>query len=275
MCTPRELNCIMPPHLMDRLAQSDDRDVRDAAIRTLVASAELRGQRSILPGVAAALATPTQGRRTIFDAHSRESLDGADMKRSESSPVSPDDSVNRAFDGLGATRKFYLDVLNRDSIDGMGMRLDGYVHYGDRYNNAMWDGKHMVFGDGDGVMFTDFTQSLTVIGHELTHGVTENTAGLEYHNQSGALNESLSDVFGSVIEQWSLNQTAENARWLIGPEIFTPGARYGSRRQRRSSCELWHPQQSVLPCRRQHRGSRVGGAWSHLVRIAESLEQYD
>jgi len=223
MCTPRELNCIMPPHLMDRLAQSDDQDVRDAAIRTLVASAELRGQRSILPGVAAALATPTQGRRTIFDAHSRESLDGADMKRSESSPVSPDDSVNRAFDGLGATRKFYLDVLNRDSIDGMGMRLDGYVHYGDRYNNAMWDGKHMVFGDGDGVMFTDFTGSLTVIGHELTHGVTENTAGLEYHNQPGALNESVSDVFGSLIEQWSLNQTAENARWLIGPEIFTPG----------------------------------------------------
>jgi Zn-dependent metalloprotease len=196
---------------MDRLAQSDDRDVRDAAIRTLLASAELRGQRSILPGVAAALATPTQGRRTIFDAHSRESLDGADMKRSESSPVSPDDSVNRAFDGLGATRKFYLDVLNRDSIDGMGMRLDGYVHYGDRYNNAMWDGKHMVFGDGDGVMFTDFTQSLTVIGHELTHGVTENTAGLEYHNQSGALNESLSDVFGSVIEQWSLNHSGKRA----------------------------------------------------------------
>jgi Zn-dependent metalloprotease len=223
MRTPRELNCIMPPHLMDRLAQSDDRIVRDAAIRTLVASAEMRRQRSIVPGVAAALATPTQGRRTIFDAHHQEALDGAELKRSESSPVSADDSVNRAFDGLGATRKFYLDVLGRDSIDGMGMRLDGYVHYGDRFNNAMWDGKHMVFGDGDGAMFTDFTQSLTVIGHELTHGVTENTAALEYHNQSGALNESVSDVFGSLVEQWTLNQTAETARWLIGPEIFTPG----------------------------------------------------
>src|SRR5689334_21583380 len=117
MCTTRELNCIMPPHLMDRLAQSDDRNVRDAAIRTLVASTAIRGRRSIMPGVAAALATPTQGRRTIFDTHQRESLDGADLKRTESSPVSADDSVNRAFDGLGATRKFYLDVLNRDSID--------------------------------------------------------------------------------------------------------------------------------------------------------------
>ena len=223
MCTSRGLNCIMPPHLLDRLAQSADRDVRDAAIRTMVASAQMRGQRSVMPAIARALATPTQGRRTIFDAHHQESLAGADMKRAETSPVSADDTVNRAFEGLGSTRKFYAEVFDRDSIDGMGMRLDGYVHYGDRFNNAFWDGKHMVFGDGDGTMFTDFTKSLGVIGHELTHGVTENTAGLEYHDQPGALNESISDVFGSLIDQWSQKQAAETASWLIGPEIFTPG----------------------------------------------------
>lgn len=223
MCTSRGLNCIMPPHLLDRLVQSDDPTVRDAAIRTLVASAEMRGERSVVPAISAALATPAQGRRTIFDAHHLESLSGGEMKRAESSPVSSDDAVNRAFDGLGTTRKFYKEVFDRDSIDGMGMRLDGYVHYGDRLNNAFWDGRHMLFGDGDGTMFTDFTKSPGVIGHELAHGVTQNTAGLEYHNQSGALNESVSDVFGSLIEQWSLNQTAETASWLIGPEIFTPG----------------------------------------------------
>jgi Zn-dependent metalloprotease len=80
----------------------------------------------------------------------------------------------------------------------------------------------MVFGDGDGVIFMDFTGSLDVIGHELTHGVTEFAAGLEYHNQSGALNESVSDVFGSVVKQWSLKQTADKADWLIGADIFTP-----------------------------------------------------
>jgi Zn-dependent metalloprotease len=223
MCKSGGLNCIMPPHLLDRLVQSDDRDVRDAAIRTLVASAQMRGKRSVVPAMAVALATPTQGRRTIFDALHQESLGGVELKRAETSPVATDDAVNRAFDGLGSTRKFYAEVFDRDSIDGMGMRLDGYVHYGDRFNNAFWDGKHMVFGDGDGRMFTDFTGSLDVIGHELTHGVTENTAGLAYHNQSGALNESISDVFGSLIDQWSLNQTAEVAGWLIGPEIFTPG----------------------------------------------------
>jgi Zn-dependent metalloprotease len=80
----------------------------------------------------------------------------------------------------------------------------------------------MVFGDGDGMLFSDFTGSLDVIGHELTHGVTETSAGLVYHRQSGALNESVSDVFGSLVKQWSLNQSAEDADWLIGADIFTP-----------------------------------------------------
>ena len=71
-------------------------------------------------------------------------------------------------------------------------------------------------------LFTSFTQSLDVIGHELTHGVTEFTAGLEYHNQSGALNESISDVFGSLVKQWTLHQDANSADWLIGAEVFTP-----------------------------------------------------
>jgi len=73
------------------------------------------------------------------------------------------------------------------------------------------------------VIFTDFTNSLDVIGHELTHGVTEFTVNLEYHLQSGALNESMSDVFGSLVKQWSLGQTADEADWLIGAEILTPG----------------------------------------------------
>ena len=142
--------------------------------------------------------------------------------RSESGPASSDESVNRAFDGLGATRKFYLDVFDRDSIDDRGMRLLGYVHFSVDYNNAFWDGREMVFGDGDGKMFSDLTGSLDVIGHELTHGVTGATAGLVYHLQPGALNESMSDVFGSLVKQWSLKQTTEQADWLIGGDVFTP-----------------------------------------------------
>ena len=130
--------------------------------------------------------------------------------------------MNRAFAGLGSTRDFYKDVLDRNSLDGHGMRLNSYVHYSAGYNNAFWDGSQMVFGDGDGVLFTDFTRSLDVIAHELTHGVTEFTAGLEYHNQSGALNKSMSDVFGSLVKQWVGKETADQADWLIGAEVFTP-----------------------------------------------------
>jgi Zn-dependent metalloprotease len=216
------LNCITPPFLLRRLLESDDARVREAALNTLVASSRLRGLRESRAGLLATT-TPTEGRRSIFDARHRTTVTGAILKRSEGAPKSSDVSVNQAYDGLGATRDFYRDVLQRDSIDGRGMSLNGYVHRGRNFNNAFWDGKEMVFGDGDGVLFTDFTASLDVIGHELTHGVTEFTAGLEYHDQPGALNEHISDTFGSVVKQWSLKQTADEADWLIGAEVFTPG----------------------------------------------------
>jgi Zn-dependent metalloprotease len=101
------------------------------------------------------------------------------------------------------------------------MPLNGTVHFGQDYNNAFWDGQRMVFGDGDGELFNRFTIALDVIGHELTHGVTEDEAQLIYAYQSGALNESISDVFGSLVKQRTLNQTADQADWLIGAGLFT------------------------------------------------------
>ncbi|AWM36728.1 Protease PrtS precursor [Gemmata obscuriglobus] len=219
----RCLNCITPPHILEKLLESKDKDIRQAALSTLLTTARLRGERAIRGAVAFAAAGPGGGRRTIFDCRNGSFLPNAVLARTEDGAPAADESVNRAFDGLGTTRDFYREVLERDSIDGHGMRLDGYVHRGVQYNNAFWDGREMVFGDGDGVVFTDFTSSLDVIAHELTHGVTEFTAGLEYHFQSGALNESISDVFGSLVKQWSLGQSADAADWLIGAEVFTPG----------------------------------------------------
>ncbi|MCW2701724.1 MAG: peptidase thermolysin [Blastococcus sp.] len=222
MTASRALNCIVPPHILAKLLESSDTAIRDAAMRTLLTTMRLRGEREVRTTLLGRSA-PAQGRRTVLDCRHSTVLPSAVIARTEDGPESGDISVNRAFDGFGATRQFYLDVMGRNSIDGRGMRLDGYVHRGVDYNNAFWDGQEMVFGDGDGVIFTDFTGSLDVIGHELTHGVTEHTAGLEYHNQSGALNESMSDVMGSLVKQWSLQQTADQADWLIGPEVFTPG----------------------------------------------------
>ena len=219
--TCRCLNCILPPHMLEHLAGSDRPELRAAAMRTLLATSELRGERSVRAtffGVTA----PTDGRRMIFDCGQRRDTRAARIARTEQGTASADASVNAAFDGLGQTREFYRLVLGRNSIDGFGMRLDGYVHYDTAFNNAFWDGQQMVFGDGDGILFTDFTGSLDVIGHELTHGVTEHAAGLVYANQPGALSESVSDVFGALVKQWAGKQEAASADWLIGADIFTP-----------------------------------------------------
>jgi Zn-dependent metalloprotease len=219
----RCLSCITPPHILKRLLQSSDPVIHDAALSTLLTTAELRGERMVRASMAGSLSSsPSDGTRTIFDCQNRRILRLAKRVRTETGGASSDETVNRAFDGLGSTRNFYTEVLQRNSIDGRGMPLDAYVHFSRNYNNAFWNGQSMVFGDGDGRIFTDFTKSLDVIAHELTHGVTENTAGLEYHNQPGALNESISDVFGSLVKQWTLKQSAAEADWLIGAEITTP-----------------------------------------------------
>ena len=180
----RCINCITPPHILKKLLENPDSRICDAALRTLLSTSRLRGERAVRGLVASAAAASAHGRRTIFDCANITFLPSATVGRTEDGPASADKSVNRAFAALGSTRDFYKDVFDRDSLDGHGMRLNGYVHYGAGYNNAFWDGSQMVFGDGDGMLFTDFTRSLDVIAHELTHGVTEFTAGLEYHNQS-------------------------------------------------------------------------------------------
>jgi len=216
----RCLNCIVPPHVLKKLLESKDRGIREAALNSLLVTARLRGERGVR--AATFVAPPGDGRRTVYDCRSGYFLPLAVVARTENGEAPSDASVNLAFDGLGTTREFFREVFDRNSIDGRGMRLDGYVHYGVRYNNAFWNGREMVFGDGDGLLFADFTRSLDVIAHELAHGVTEFTANLEYHNEPGALNESMSDVFGSLVKQWSLGQTAEEADWLIGADVLTP-----------------------------------------------------
>ncbi|MCX4545596.1 M4 family metallopeptidase [Streptomyces sp. NBC_01565] len=213
---------ILPPYILEKLAESDDPRVRDAAERTLEVDAEFRESRLAAPSLAApAPAVEFVLQRTISDTRQSRVLPG-DVVRVEGGEPAVDGTVNRAYDSLGLTFDFYREAYGRHSIDDANLPLDATVHYRRSYNNAFWDGERMVFGDGDGRIFNDFTVSHDIIGHELTHGVTEYTAGLVYEDQSGALNESISDVFGSLVKQFSRRQTAEEADWLIGAGIFTP-----------------------------------------------------
>ncbi|HEY8205616.1 MAG TPA: M4 family metallopeptidase [Pyrinomonadaceae bacterium] len=182
----------------------------------------MRGQREFLTTFAVLATTPTgTKRRTIYDAKKGMTLPGK-LVRGEGGPKSADRSVNEAYDGSGKTYDFYLKAFQRNSIDDRGMRLDSTVHYRRNFNNAFWNGQQMVYGDGDGQIFQRFTKSIDVIGHELTHGVTQYEAELVYQNQPGALNEHFSDVFGSLLKQYVKQQTAKQADWLIGEGMFAP-----------------------------------------------------
>lgn len=224
---------VVPPYLLVRIARLDDpafaRAAR-AASRSLEQDEPFRrvrpGEPSPGRSTPTATATPSPRdrvaslQRTISDAATTETLPGTTV-RTEGQPPTGDAAVDEAYDGLGAMSGFLRAAYDRASIDDAWLPLDATVHYGDDYDNAFWDGSRMVFGDGDGQVFRRFTVSLSVIGHELAHGVTEYTANLVYRGQSGALNESISDVFGALLEQFAAGQTADEASWLIGEGLFT------------------------------------------------------
>lgn len=222
--------CILPPDLLLKLAREATDEHRSAILHTLELDQTFRLRRAELAARQVArpqgsLATGAGGtpNRSIYDQHHSTAYTPGTLVRGEGHAPVADVSVNQAYDGFGLTYKLYWDVFDRDSIDDQGMPIKGLVHYGDAYDNAFWDGAgHMFFGDGDGQLLTDTTKGLDVIGHELTHGVTQNEADLTYSGQSGALNESISDVFGSLVKQYHLAQTATQADWLIGADIVGP-----------------------------------------------------
>ncbi len=210
-------------HFADRATSPDE---RASLLDAVELSAHLRGQRSVAGIAPLAPAQTGEERRTIFDADHHKSLPGK-LVRGEGAPRLADETVNEAYDSAGDTYQFYREILRRNSIDGRGLRLDSSVHYAQKFNNAFWNGRQMVYGDGDGKLFLGFAQAIDVVAHELTHGVTQYSVpggGLTYEGQSGALNESISDAIGSVVKQWKLGQTVDEADWLIGQGIMAPAA---------------------------------------------------
>jgi len=221
------IHCILPPYILDRMAESSDPKVRKLAIQAIARSAALRATRTTLarsPAMAGVRSSEARKDRRVYDMKNRGStfLPGKLVRR-EGDPKSKDPAVNEAYDHAGVTYDFYKKVFSRNSLDDRGMTLVSSVHVGRDYNNAFWNGEQMAYGDGDGVVFVRFTRSLDVVGHELTHGVVSHTSNLDYRNESGALNEHFADVFGSLAKQWKKKQAAARADWLIGPDIMGPG----------------------------------------------------
>lgn len=223
--------CIVPPYMLREIIENGSPEQRQQALRNIVSAEAVRVQREVIakegppePLMESAVAGGLS--RVIYTADNGSSLPGRQI-RSEGEPPTGDPAADESYDGAGATHALFSDVYLRDSIDDAGMRLDSTVHYRTGYDNAFWNGRQMVYGDGDEDLpvgqriFNRFTIAVDIIGHELTHGVTQHTANLIYQGQSGALNESMSDVFGSLVKQRLLGQTSAEADWIIGEGLFT------------------------------------------------------
>ncbi|MGN6250668.1 MAG: protealysin inhibitor emfourin [Marmoricola sp.] len=223
--TVSERCSFIPAYLLERLAAAEDPALAEGGHRTRLLDEQLRSRRSVIapgapggPGVAA-----TGDPWDVYTADHGSALPGT-LVRAAGSPPSgeADAAVDEAATGVSQTLALLTD-LGRSSYDGSGATVVATVHNERNNNNALWDGTPLVCGDGDGKVFGRFTSPIDVLGHELFHAVTQFTAGLTYSGQSGALNESISDCFGSCVKQRVLGQDAASADWLIGEGIFLPG----------------------------------------------------
>ncbi|MFO1425454.1 MAG: hypothetical protein U1F11_00465 [Steroidobacteraceae bacterium] len=166
------LQCIVPPFLLERLAQSPDAKLRKAALRNLQVGAEVRAQRALLGNLGAGwlrhtlprTAAPTKLRREVYDQGGSNPPTGGlpgRLRRAEGDAASGDAAVDEAYRYSGDTWTFYRKVFGRNSIDDAGMTLVSSVHAGRGYDNAFWNGTQMVYGDGDGQVFRRFTRRST------------------------------------------------------------------------------------------------------------------
>jgi Zn-dependent metalloprotease len=226
-------NCfIVPRDVLMRLSQDAQlsAELRKGMFDTAQISHEIRGLRSQATKLTSVAAAQSRGFIELAPAPTVTVYDCKHTQTAPGTPVpnpgnSPDPTAKRAFNETTSVAKFYKDVFERNSIDNQGMTMMSSIHFGSNYNNAMWNGSQMIYGDGDGSIFIDFTSGNDVIGHELTHGVTQHSLQLDYFDEAGGLNESISDCFGSMFRQWESDQDVESADWLIGHDIMGPTAK--------------------------------------------------
>ncbi len=230
MCNSRNpRKCIMPPYLSDKLddvlGKKDDSgpgaDERFREKRKKIAAIPESKSRGLS---STASKDRTKLCREIWDSHETPAEQGERIWK-EGQPIPENDrEVKNAIEGVGHVWNFYKTLFNRLSIDNKGLPIIQSVRYreeeDEEYCNAFWDGEQMFYGSGGKRFTNSFTSDLDIIAHELTHGVIDCEAKLEYKFQSGALNESFADVFGILIKQWANKTSVRKSDWLIGKKVL-------------------------------------------------------
>ncbi len=238
------IQCIIPPYLSDKLTDNASKTKATKLLINELRNSRFRNdrsffgklnnqERSFLMPSAKPPKKPTL-KMQILDLKHDTVLSNAKLvwDANGKKAIKLDRDTKNAIAGGTATWNLYYEIFGRNSIDNFGLMLRQYIHYDVKYDNAFWDGRRMIFGDGDGKIFGSFTADLDIIGHELTHGVTQYEANLDYHNQSGALNESISDVFGIMVKQRVLNIDVKKSNWLIGEKVMK-GTKYALRNMKK------------------------------------------
>ncbi|KAF9976271.1 hypothetical protein BGZ75_000281 [Mortierella antarctica] len=229
---------IIPPFVFQSIIDSNDtmEEDKERARQNLASSAAVREARVAAQVPARRSTSDKKLYRRMYTANGKSTLPGKELF-TDPHITTPDDdpSAKDVYQQFKQIFNFYYDVFGRNSIDDKGMDYVGSVHLDDDdsrtpgYNNAFWNGKQWAFGDGDYEVFGSFSSILDITTHEVAHAVTQYTADLDYEYQSGALNESISDVFASMVKQYYAPggpQKANDADWLIGEGIFlVPGAK--------------------------------------------------
>jgi Zn-dependent metalloprotease len=206
------MNCfIIPDHLLKHL-----KDHHSVRINKLLRKTKFK---NMIIAKLDGLAKSFNLSRKTYTCENGTTLPGTLVLSENTTGDKVDAAASQAHARAGNAWLFYKTIFGRDSLDDAGLTIVSSVHYDKNYNNCFWQGHQICYGDGDGKFFSHFVEDQTVISHELHHAVTQffTPKGLAYIWQSGAINESLSDIFGVTCRQWlEKMEDPKTANWLVG-----------------------------------------------------------
>jgi hypothetical protein len=216
---PLALPGAVPPLLLRRIIERGGAELQAAASKSHVPAEAARSLARPKPRPG----PPGEVQVLIYDAGHQETLGLEEMTlvRQSGDPPTGDADVDEAYDAFRSAVSFAREVLGRRSIDGVSNRVRAVVHYGSAFNNAFWNGEMLFIGDGDGIVFRRFAGCPDVVAHEAFHALP-GIGNLTFRGQSGALVESLCDVFGALVVQYARGQTAAEASWILGENLLGP-----------------------------------------------------
>lgn len=226
MCKHRRnpVHCLLPPYIVDKLAECEDQETFELGVNNSFRTARFRNDRTFFSKL------DEREKKVLINEPASDKLQpNIKIYDCENKTIHPDESMDdnstdpdfkNVKEGVTQTWNFYFELFGRNSIDNAGLTLKNSIHYSEKYGNAEWDGRRMIYGDGDGKFINSMTMDIDIIAHELTHGVVLYTCNLNEAGQSGALEESFCDVMGIMVKQRVLGLDVMQSKWLIGENVF-------------------------------------------------------